>query len=352
MMEKLLKDLKTLVSIPSFSGEEKLVADWMEQRLQEEGFAAKRYLNNVWVTSAQFDINNPTVLLNSHLDTVKVCNGWNYPPFTCMEVGNRLYGLGINDAGASLIALFHVFLRMESQNLAYNLVFLASAEEENSGKNGLETMRDRLGTIDMAIVGEPTGGKVAIAEKGLLVIDACATGVAGHAARNTGINAITIALQDIQRIQEHHFQKTSALLGAVNVNVTAIKGGELHNVIPDECRFVIDVRLNERYSHQEILDELQTLCSAELKARSMRLSPSGLPENHPLWRAAEALKIPCFGSPTMSDQALMPWPSVKLGIGESERSHTANEFVLIEEVEQGIRIYEQYLTQLHHEIMG
>jgi acetylornithine deacetylase len=351
-MEKLLKDLKTLVSIPSFSGEEKLVADWMEQRLQEEGFAAKRYLNNVWATSTRFDKNKPTVLLNSHLDTVKVCNGWNYPPFTCTEVENWLYGLGINDAGASLIALFHVFLRMESQNLAYNLVFLASAEEENSGKNGLEAVRDLLGSIDMAIVGEPTGGKVAIAEKGLLVIDACAKGVAGHAARNSGVNAITIALQDIQRIQEHQFQKTSALLGSVNVNVTAIKGGELHNVIPDECRFVIDVRLNECYSHQEILEELQTLCSAELKARSMRLSPSGLPENHPLWRATEALKIPCFGSPTMSDQALMPWPSVKLGIGESERSHTANEYVLNEEVEQGMRIYEQYLTQLHHEIMG
>ena len=352
MMEKLLKDLKTLVSIPSFSGEEKSVADWMEQRLQDEGFVAKRYLNNVWVTSPPFDKNKPTVLLNSHLDTVKVCNGWTYSPFNCTEGGNRLYGLGINDAGASLIALFHVFLRMESQNLAYNLVFLASAEEENSGKNGLEAVRDRLGTIDMAIVGEPTGGKVAIAEKGLLVIDACAKGVAGHAARNSGVNAITIALQDIQRIQEHQFQKTSALLGSVNVNVTAIKGGELHNVIPDECRFVIDVRLNEHYSHQEIVEELQTLCSAELKARSMRLSPSGLSESHPLWCAAEALKIPCFGSPTMSDQALMPWPSVKLGIGESERSHTANEYVLIEEVEQGMRIYEQYLTQLHHEIMG
>lgn len=351
-MEKLLKDLKTLVSIPSFSGEEKSVADWMEQRLQEEGFVAKRYLNNVWATSPPFDKNKPTVLLNSHLDTVKVCNGWTYPPFNCMEVRNRLYGLGINDAGASLIALFHVFLRMESQNLAYNLVFLASAEEENSGKNGLEAVRDLLGTIDMAIVGEPTGGKVAIAEKGLLVIDACAKGVAGHAARNTGVNAITIALQDIQRIQEYQFKKTSALLGSVNMNVTAIKGGELHNVIPDECRFVIDVRLNEHYSHQEIVEELQSLCSAELKARSMRLSPSGLPESHPLWCAAEALKIPCFGSPTMSDQALMPWPSVKLGIGESERSHTANEYVLIEEVEQGMRIYEQYLTQLHHEIMG
>jgi len=352
MMEKLLEDLKTLVSIPSFSGEEKSVADWMEQRLQEEGFVAKRHLNNVWATTTQFDKNKPTVLLNSHLDTVKVCNGWTYPPFNYTEVGNRLYGLGINDAGASLIALFHVFLRMESQNLAYNLVFLASAEEENSGKNGLEAVRDLLGTIDMAIVGEPTNGKVAIAEKGLLVIDACAKGVAGHAARNSGVNAITVALQDIQRIQEHQFKKTSALLGLVNTNVTAIKGGELHNVIPDECHFVIDVRLNECYSHREILEELQALCSSELKARSMRLSPSGLLENHPLWHAAEALKIPCFGSPTMSDQALMPWPSVKLGIGKSERSHTANEFVLIEEVEQGMRIYEQYLTQLHHEIMG
>jgi acetylornithine deacetylase len=352
MMKTVLEDLKTLVSIPSFSGEEKTAADWMEQRLLQEQMIVKRYGNNVWATHSDYDENRPTVLLNSHLDTVKVCTGWTFPPFACTEYGNQLVGLGINDAGASLIALFHVFLRMESQDLAYNLVFLASAEEENSGKGGLESVRDQLGTIAMAIVGEPTGGKIAVAEKGLLVIDALAKGVAGHAARNTGVNAISVAMQDIQRIQQHHFAKQSALLGPVSLNVTAINGGDLHNVIPDECRFVIDVRLNERYTHREVLDELQNLCSSELTARSMRLSPSGLAENHPLWKSARALEIPCFGSPTMSDQALMPWPSIKFGIGESERSHTANETILTEELEQGIALYERFLSQLNHEIMG
>ncbi|ASS50689.1 MAG: hypothetical protein A3D31_14100 [Candidatus Fluviicola riflensis] len=352
MMKTVVEDLKTLVGIPSFSGEEKTAADWMEQRLSEEEMIVKRYGNNVWTTHSGYDENRPTVLLNSHLDTVKVCNGWTFPPFACTAIGNQLFGLGINDAGASLIALFHAFLRMKSQNLAYNLVFLASAEEENSGKAGLEAVRHRLGKIDMAIVGEPTGGKVAVAEKGLLVIDALAKGVAGHAARNSGINAITVVLQDIQRIQEYCFEKTSGLLGPVSMNVTAINGGDLHNVIPDECAFVIDVRLNERYTHQEVLDELQAICSAELTARSMRLAPSGLAEGHPLWRTANALELPCFGSPTMSDQALMSWPSIKLGIGESERSHTPNEYILIEELEQGIALYDRFLNQLNHEIMG
>lgn len=351
-MKAVIEDLKTLVSIPSFSGEEKTAANWMEQRLLQEQMIVKRYGNNVWAMHSDHEENRPTVLLNSHLDTVTVCNGWTFEPFACTQVGNQLFGLGINDAGASLIALFHVLMRMKSQNLAYNLVFLASAEEENSGKRGMEAVRNQLGKIDMAIVGEPTGRKVAVAEKGLLVIDAVAKGIAGHAARNSGVNAITLAMQDIHHIQEHWFEKTSVLLGPVSMNVTAIKGGDLHNVIPDECHFVIDVRLNERYSHQEVLDELQAICSSELNPRSMRLSPSGLAKDHPLWKSARAMDIPCFGSPTMSDQALMPWPSIKFGIGESERSHTANEYILTEELEQGIALYERFLNQLNHEIMG
>lgn len=356
-MKTALEDLAELVAIPSFSGCEDVAADWMEERLTQEGIEPCRLFNNVWAFAAGFDPELPTVLLNSHLDTVAVCKGWEYEPHRLTQVDNRCFGLGINDAGAGLIALLHVFLRESTDRKSgkkpvYNLVFLASAEEENSGKNGMELVREALGKIDMAIVGEPTGGAVAIAEKGLLVLDGIATGVAGHAARNTGTNALYLALDDIQRIKSYSFTKLSAFLGETKATVTAIHSGDLHNVIPDECRFTVDVRLNEHYTHEEVLSELQQISVAELIPRSMRLCPSGLPENHSLKRSAEKLDLNCFGSPTMSDQALMPWPSVKMGPGESERSHTANEFIYVEELENGIRLYRNFLQQLEYEIMG
>ena len=352
-----LNDLAALVSIPSFSGKETAAADWMYNLLASEGLIPERLVNNVWATASGFDPIKPTVLLNSHLDTVGICDGWTVDPHAFTQNGATCYGLGINDAGASLIGLLHVFLQEHTERKAgkqssFNLIFLASAEEENSGKNGMELVREHLGTITMAIVGEPTGGKVAVAEKGLLVIDALATGIAGHAARSTGENAVYKALNDIQLLRSHVFTRVSDTLGPVSLHVTAISGGQLHNVIPDSCRFTIDIRLNDCYTHQEILDELQALCQSKLTPRSMRLSPSGLPVHHPLVRAAEQLGLECFGSPTMSDQALMPWPSIKFGIGESERSHTANECIYENELTTGIALYKAFLKQLDYEIMG
>lgn len=351
-MKSALADLIELVNIPSLSGQEHAVADWMEQRLQSNGIQTNRLNNNVWATSMHFDHEQPTVLLNSHLDTVKPSSEWTAPPFECTKKGNQLIGLGINDAGASLIGLLHTFLHFHHQKLPFNLVFCASAEEENSGSNGFELVRDKLGTIDMAIVGEPTGGKIAVAEKGLLVIDAIAAGETGHAARNSGKNALYLALDDIQTIRSYCFTNYSDLLGPVNTNVTMIHSGTQHNVIPAECRFTIDVRLNEYYTHAQIMEELQAICSSKLVARSMRLSPSHLPAGNMLQKTATALQLNCYGSPTMSDQALMPWPSIKLGIGESERSHTADEYIYEYELERGIDLYHTFIKQLQHEIMG
>lgn len=354
---KALEDLKALVEIPALSGQEHTAADWMEQRLLSEGCEVKRLGNNVWSTTVSFDPDLPTILLNSHLDTVPAANGWTFPPHELTVSGDRLIGLGANDAKASLVGLLHVFLeenafRKSGKKRTCNWVFLASAEEENSGKGGMESVRNQLGNIDMAIVGEPTGGRVALAEKGLLVIDVEVKGVAGHAARNTGENAIYKSLETIERLRYHRFERVSELLGPVSLNVTMIEAGSAHNVVPDRCRFTMDIRLNECYTHVEILTELQQLTAAELHPRSMRLCASGLPENHPLELAARKLNLQCFGSPTMSDQALMPWPSVKMGIGESERSHTANEYITITELTEGIDRYRRFLTQLEYEIMG
>lgn len=352
-----LDDLRVLVSIPSFSGKEDAAANWVYSRLESEGFEPARLVNNVWAFASGYDPEKPTLLLNSHLDTVAICQGWTVEPHAFTQNGTTCYGLGINDAGASLIGLLHVFLLEEAERKAgkqsaFNLLFLASAEEENSGKNGMERVREELGSVAMAIVGEPTGGNIAVAEKGLLVIDAVARGVAGHAARNTGENAIYKALNDIRALQQYTFPLVSETLGPVSLHITAIEGGKLHNVIPDSCSFTIDIRLNDCYSHAEVLETLQEICESELTPRSMRLCPSGLPEQHPLRRAAAQLGLKQFGSPTMSDQALMPWPSIKFGIGESERSHTANEFIETHELTTGIALYKAFLNQLEHEIMG
>lgn len=354
---KALEDLKALVEIPALSGQEHVAADWMEKRLENAGCVVSRLGNNVWSTTIGFDPALPTILLNSHLDTVPAMNGWTFPPHELTVSGDRLIGLGANDAKGSLVGLLHVFLeenasRENQKKSVCNYLFLASAEEENSGKGGMESVRDLLGNIDMAIVGEPTGGRVALAEKGLLIIDAEAKGIAGHAARNTGENAIYKALETINRLRNYRFERVSELLGPVSLNVTVIEAGAAHNVVPDRCRFTLDIRLNECYTHTEILTEIQQLTDAELHPRSLRLCASGLPEHHPLEQAARKLNLECFGSPTMSDQALMPWPSIKMGIGESERSHTANEYITITELTEGIARYRRFLTQLEYEIMG
>ncbi len=348
----IIHDLKTLIGIPSFSGEEDRAADWISNRLNEVGIPSEQLKNNVWVKNLHFSEKKPTVLLNSHLDTVKPSENWTFDPFSAEVIDHKLIGLGSNDAGASLVCLLHTFIHFYEEELPFNLVFCASAEEENSGSNGMELVRNHLGKIDFAIVGEPTNCEIAIAEKGLLVIDALANGKAGHAARNNGENAIYVALNDIQKLKLVEFTVPSEMLGMVHLNVTQIQAGTQHNVIPDTCRFTIDVRTTDSYSNEEILSILQGYCSSKLTARSLRLKPSGLPDDHPIIAVAKKLDIPCFGSPTMSDQALMPWLSVKTGPGFSERSHTANEYILLSELEQGKTHYMNLINALRYETLG
>ena len=334
--------LKKMIAIPSVSREEGLVGDILEHYLKEQGCEVHRKGNNLWVMSDRFDSSKPAVLLNAHIDTVKPVTGWERDPFRPTEEEGRLYGLGSNDCGGGLVSLLQVFLKLRSER--DDLVFLASCEEEVSGKNGIESVIAEMPEIAYAIVGEPTGMQPAIAEKGLMVVDAVAHGKAGHAARNEGVNAIYIALDDIQKVRTMDFPKKSGLLGKVKATVTIINAGTQHNVIPDECRFTIDIRSNEQYSNEEIFAILQQELQSELKARSFRLNSSSISPEHPFVRRCVELGMKPFGSPTLSDQALMPWPSLKLGPGESSRSHTADEYICLSEIADAIEKYLWLLT--------
>ena len=334
--------LKKMIAIPSVSREEGLVGDILEHYLKEQGCEVHRKGNNLWVMSDRFDSSKPAVLLNAHIDTVKPVAGWEHDPFRPTEEEGRLYGLGSNDCGGGLVSLLQVFLKLRSER--DDLVFLASCEEEVSGKNGIESVIAEMPEIAYAIVGEPTGMQPAIAEKGLMVVDAVAHGKAGHAARNEGVNAIYIALDDIQKVRTMDFPKKSGLLGKVKATVTIINAGTQHNVIPDECRFTIDIRSNEQYSNEEIFAILQQELQSELKARSFRLNSSSISPEHPFVRRCVELGMRPFGSPTLSDQALMPWPSLKLGPGESSRSHTADEYICLSEIADAIEKYLWLLT--------
>ena len=337
--------LKRLIATPSMSRDEADVADIIFDFLSNKGAHPQRLGNNVWAVSEPFDDTLPTLLLNAHIDTVKPVNGWQHDPFSPTLEGDRLYGLGANDCGGGLVSLMQTFLStLNSQPSTLNFIFLASAEEEVAGSNGFELVRDMLPKIDFAIVGEPTGMQPAIAEKGLMVVDAVAHGRAGHAARNEGLNAIDIAIKDIQRLKDIQW-KSSPLLGSVKTTVTIINAGTQHNVIPDTCQFTIDVRSNELYKNEEIFDILQQNLQSELKARSFRLSSTCIPIEHPLVQRCIARGMKPYGSPTLSDQALMPWPSLKLGPGNSARSHTADEYILLSEIDEAIRIYSELLIQ-------
>lgn len=336
--------LKQLISIPSVSRDEQLAADCLQTYIEAQGMETCRKGNNIWCLSPGFDVKKPTLLLNSHIDTVKPVSGWLKDPFTPkLESNGKLYGLGSNDAGASLVSLLHVFLTLCKYNQSYNMIFLASCEEEVSGKGGIECVIPDLPPISFAIVGEPTEMHPAIAEKGLLVIDVVAHGKSGHAARDEGDNAIYKALDDIRWFQNYQFPKVSPTLGPVKMSVTMINAGTQHNVVPDLCTFTVDVRSNECYSNQELFDEIRQNISSEPKARSFRLNSSCTPSDHPLVKRAIALGRKPFGSPTLSDQALMPFPSMKLGPGKSSRSHTADEFVYVREIEEAIGLYFQLL---------
>ena len=331
--------LKRLISTPSISRDEQAASDILADFIGECGLPVQRIGNNILVQET-LDPQKPTLLLNAHIDTVKPVATWTRNPFEPTIEGDRLYGLGSNDCGGGLVSLLAAYRLLRGETLQYNLVFLASCEEEVSGANGFSLALPQLPPIDVAIVGEPTGMQPAIAEKGLMVVDGIARGKSGHAARNEGVNAIYETLDDLVWLRDYRFKKESELLGPTKMTVTVINSGTQHNVIPDECRFVIDIRTNEYYQNEYVLAFLQKhMKKCELTARSFRLSSSHISADHPLIRRCIELGMTPFGSPTLSDQALMPFPSFKLGPGESSRSHSADEFVCLSEIEKAIGNY-------------
>ena len=338
--------LKRLIAIPSFSREEDKTAAVLMELLKEAGAEPRRTKNNVWALSDGFDESKPTILLNSHHDTVKPVSTWTADPFGAVEEDGKLVGLGSNDAGAALVCLMETFLYLNKADRDYNLVFLASAEEEVSGKDGVELALKSLPPIDLGIVGEPTEMNAAIAEKGLLVLDCTARGQSGHAAREEGTNALYIALEDIEKIRTLEAGRTSDLLGPVKMTVTQIQAGTQHNVVPDACTFVVDARTNESISNRELFDLLGKELKSEVTARSFRLNSSGIDRSHPAVKKAEAMGLKLYGSPTLSDQALMDFDTIKMGPGKSERSHTADEFVYLKEIEHGLDTYIAVLSDL------
>lgn len=340
--------LKELIATPSLSKEEDKTADIIAAFLTSKNIAVSRKLNNVWAFNQYFDASKPTILLNSHHDTVKPNPSWTLDPFAPIVEEGKLYGLGSNDAGGCLVSLLATFLYFyPQQNLAYNLVIATTAEEEISGKQGIEIVLPELPAIDFAIVGEPTDMDLAIAEKGLLVLDCTARGKAGHAAREEGINAIYLALQDIQWITSYSFPKVSPFMGPVKMSVTIINSGtQQHNVVPDTCTFTIDVRVTEQYTLEEVIAIIEENITSEVKPRSIRLRPSSIPEEHPIVQAGIAFGKKVYGSPTTSDQALLDCPSLKMGPGHSGRSHSANEFVYLKEIEEGIVQYIKMLESV------
>lgn len=340
--------LKGLIALPSFSGKEEKTADLIEEFMRSHEIDCRRIDNNIVANNLYFDSSLPTILLNSHHDTVKVVNGWTKDPFGAEEDKGIIYGLGANDAGASLVSLLACFIYYYRINdLPFNLKIAATAEEENFGPNGVKSLLDsELDNISLGIVGEPTQMDLAIAEKGLMVIDAEAIGKAGHAARSEGENAIYTAIKDIAFIENFQFDKVSTVLGPNVITVTQINAGHQHNVIPDSCKFVIDFRVNELYSLQEAFDIIDGLTLSELKARSFNNNPSGIDEAHPIIVKGLEMGMKTYGSPTLSDQANMKFPTVKIGPGKSERSHTPDEHIFIQEIHEGIEKYINLLKGL------
>jgi len=338
--------LTQLIATESFSRQEDKTAGLIEYFFTQRGIPTERIGNNIIARSKKWSAQQKTILLNSHHDTVKPASGYTKDPFNPEITDGILYGLGSNDAGGSLVALIATFLHLYNHDLGYNLIFVASAEEEISGPNGIAAVRDKIAPIDLGIIGEPTQMRMAIAEKGLMVVDGEAIGKSGHAAREEGINAIYIALKDIDWIQNYEFEKVSQVLGKTKMTVSQIQAGTQHNVVPDSCKFVIDIRTNEEYGNEEVFNFLQKNTTSNLKARSFRLNSSKISLDHPIVKKGLALERPYYGSPTLSDQALLPYTTIKIGCGKSERSHTADEFIYLSEIEEGIAIYLQLLDGL------
>ncbi|WP_257666925.1 M20 family metallo-hydrolase [Parapedobacter tibetensis] len=344
MVEKLIQDstnlLRDLIRVPSFSKEENQTGDTIERFLQQRGVKTYRKLNNVWAYNKFFDAGKPTILLNSHHDTVKPNTGYTRNPFSPDFEDGKLYGLGSNDAGGCLVSLIAAFLHFyPEEDLQYNFCIAATAEEEISGTNGLELVIPDLGPLDFAIVGEPTLMQLAVAERGLMVLDCVAHGKAGHAAREEGDNAIYKALKDIEWFISYRFPRESEEFGPIKMSVTVIHAGSQHNVVPATCEFVVDIRVTDAYRNDEVLDLIRRHVSCEVKPRSVRLKPSSILKEHPVVQAGLALGRTTYGSPTTSDQALLDIPSLKLGPGDSARSHMADEFIYVNEIGEGIGLY-------------
>jgi acetylornithine deacetylase len=340
--------LKKLIEVPSFSSEEGNTATVIESWFTEYKIPFNRTKNNVWATNKYFEEGKPCLLLNSHHDTVRPNKGYTKDPFVAIEEEGKLYGLGSNDAGGCLVSLIATFTYFyKRRNLDYNIIIVASAEEENSGENGLNSMLDIIAKIDVAIIGEPTLMNLAVAEKGLVVFDAIVKGTPGHAAHPNNDNAIYNTIPVLNWFQEYKFDKKSPILGDVKMTVTQISAGKQHNAVPAEVELVIDVRVNDNYTNKEIADilERKSPCSS-IKARSLRLNSSSIPISHPLVEAGVEMGRKTYGSPTLSDQAVLSCPSLKLGPGDSSRSHTADEFIFIDEIKEGINIYIKLLERV------
>ncbi|MDQ3016185.1 MAG: M20 family metallo-hydrolase [Bacteroidota bacterium] len=346
--EEAIALLQKLISLESFSKTEDRTADAIEAFLKEKGIATQRYLNNVWASNKYFDEAKQTLLLNSHHDTVKPNSQYTRDPFAPVIENGKIFGLGSNDAGGPLVSLLACFLHFyDRSDLNFNLIYAATAEEEISGKNGVEAILPKLSTIHCGIVGEPTKMEIAIAEKGLLVIDCVAHGIAGHAARDEGENAIYLAMKDMEWFRTFAFPKVSETLGPVKMTVSMISAGIQHNIVPGTCAFTVDIRTTDEYSNAEALHIIEQNVTCSVVARSLRLNASSIPEDDPLVIAGITLGIKLYGSPTTSDQAVMHFPTIKMGPGDSARSHTADEFIYLSEIEDGIHTYINLLNKFN-----
>jgi acetylornithine deacetylase len=337
--DKAIEILKKLIAIESFSRNESEAADCLEKEINALGYAVDRQDKNLVVKSHHWDDAKPVLLFNSHIDTVKPSDKWTKDPFTPLVEDGVLYGLGSNDAGASLVSLLVSFMILDQKEQPYNLIYVASVEEEISGQNGIGSLIEYLPDVDFAVVGEPTQMQMAVAEKGLMVFDCTAVGKSGHAARHEGVNAIYEALPDIDWFRTYKFSRISTLLGEVKMTVTQVEAGSQHNVVPDKCTFVVDVRSNELYDNEELHEIIQSHVKCEVMPRSYRLNSSATPLNHPVVVKGQNMGRDTYGSPTTSDQAVMPYFSVKMGPGNSARSHTADEFIVLDEIREGVAIY-------------
>ncbi len=353
-MDEYLKLLCDLVRIPSFSREEGKAADALESWMKERGFPVHRKGNNLWVRSWEDSMSadygrepSSVILLNAHLDTVKPSSGYTRDPFTPFVEDGKIYGLGTNDDGGSLVALLAAYRALTAKKQPFGLIYSVTAEEEVCGRDGIEGVLADFGKVDLGIIGEPTGMDMAVAERGLMVLDCTAHGKSGHAARDEGVNALYKAVDDICRLRSYSFPEVSPFLGPVKMSVTMIEAGTQHNVVPDTCRFVVDVRSNGLYSNEAVLEKMREIVSCEVKPRSTRLNSSSIPEDHPVVRRGKQLGLRAFGSPTTSNQAVISsFPTLKIGPGESSRSHTADEFITAGEILRGTEIYVKLLDNL------